>query len=551
MGGVPGNPGEPPQQCLPCPAQPFSEPCTKGLSRRPSAIGFARAICFVFFTEAEHGLIVLLICNRRRETLGLVNSLSGGVSYHHTGTGAQEKYLMKFHPRIILGLLVLLVFPAMAQARVYEYLLDNGMKVLVKPDRRSPVVVQQVWYKVGSSYEHGGITGISHMLEHMLFKGTEKYPAGEFSRIIAANGGRENAFTGPDYTAYFQRLEKSRLGIAMKLESDRMRNAALPADEFLKERDVVAEERRLRTDDNPQARAYEQFRATAFVNSPYHHSVIGWMTDIENYSLKDVRLWYESWYAPNNATLVVAGDVEPEEVLMLAKQYYEPIDAEQIAQPKPRTEVPQYGERRISIKLPATIEYILMGYKTPTLKTADNPDDVYALEVLAWILDGGGSSRLTSELLRDRQLISRGSLSYNPHGRLQTLFTLSAIPAGGVDVAEVEAALREQIERLKKQPVSEEELNRAQTQILADRTYQKDSVFYQAMQLGTLETVGIGWQADEVFDQKIKDVTAEQIMYAAKTYLNNERLTVTILHPQPIPGSAGPKVSVAPHIQGE
>ncbi len=456
---------------------------------------------------------------------------------------------MKTHIKISLGFLVFLILSGAVQARVYEYMLDNGMKVLVKPDHRSPVVVQQVWYKVGSSYEYGGITGISHMLEHMLFKGTEKYPAGEFSRIIAANGGRENAFTGPDYTAYFQRLEKSRLEIAMELESDRMRNATLQVDEFLKERDVVAEERRLRTDDNPQSLAYEQLRATAFVNSPYNHSVIGWMTDIQNYSIEDVRRWYEDWYAPNNATLVVAGDVEPEEVLALAKKYYGSIKSRQIAKQKPRTEVEQHGERRVNIKVPATIENIILGYKVPTMNTADNPDDIYSLEVLAWILDGGDSSRITSELLRGRQLIASGLASYDPYPRLQALFILSAIPTGGVSAEEVEAALREQVNRLHSQPVSEEELSRAKTQILTERIYRKDSVFYQAMQLGILETVGVGWQTDEVFEEKVKSVTAEQIMYVAKAYLNEERLTVALLEPRPIPDPAGQKISAIMHMQ--
>ena len=198
-----------------------------------------------------------------------------------------------------------------AKAKVHEYNLDNGLKVLVKPDHRTPVVVSQIWYKVGSSYEHNGITGISHMLEHMMFKGTPDVPSGEFSRIISAIGGSENAFTSKDYPAYFQRLEKSRLETSFKLEADRMRNALFPADEFIKERDVVAEERRLRTEDQPQSKAYEQFLASAFVSSPYHHSVIGWMSDIQNYDVEDARAWYRKWYAPNNATLVVVGDVQP------------------------------------------------------------------------------------------------------------------------------------------------------------------------------------------------------------------------------------------------
>jgi zinc protease len=431
----------------------------------------------------------------------------------------------------IISLIVLIGMPFTLQASVHEFVLDNGLKVLVKPDHRSPVVVSQIWYKVGSSYEHNGITGISHMLEHMMFKGTPDVPSGEFSRIIAANGGRENAFTSADYTAYFQRLEKSRLETSFRLEADRMRNALFPADEFLKERDVVAEERRLRTEDKPQSRAYEQFRASAFVSSPYHHSVIGWMSDIQNYQVEDAREWYRKWYAPNNATLVVVGDVQPAEVLALAKKYYGPIKPEKIAMQKPRPEIPQNGERRTQMAIPATIDYLMMGYKTPSLNTTEEDWQVYALEVLAWILDGGSSSRFSKELLREQQLVTTTSVSYDLHSRLQTLFTVSAIPAKGKTAEDVEAALRKQIKRVRDEVVSDEEMQRAKTQILTGRVYEQDSVFYQAMQLGTLETVGIGWQADEVFNKNIKAVTAEQIQAVANKFLIKDRLTVTILDP--------------------
>jgi len=434
----------------------------------------------------------------------------------------------------IIYLIVLISVPFTLQANVHEFMLDNGLKVLVKPDHRSPVVVSQIWYKVGSSYEHNGITGISHMLEHMMFKGTPDVPSGEFSRIIAANGGRENAFTSADYTAYFQRLEKSRLETSFRLEADRMRSALFPADEFLKERDVVAEERRLRTEDKPQSRAYEQFKAAAFVSSPYHHSVIGWMSDIENYQVEDAREWYRQWYAPNNATLVVVGDVQPAEVLALAKKYYGPVKPEKIATQKPRPEIPQNGERRTRVSIPATIDYLMMGYKAPSLNTTEEGWKVYALEVLAWILDGGSSSRFSKELLREQQLVTTTSVSYDLHSRLQTLFTVSAIPAKGKATEDVESALRQQIKRVHNEQVSDEEMQRAKTQILTSRVYEQDSVFYQAMQLGTLETVGIGWRADEVFNKNIEAVTAEQIQAVAKEFLISDRLTVTILDPLPI-----------------
>ncbi|HDJ86948.1 MAG TPA: insulinase family protein, partial [Chromatiales bacterium] len=229
--------------------------------------------------------------------------------------------------RWVLPVLLLLFAPAVAAGPVHEYRLDNGLRVLVKEDHRAPVVVSQVWYKVGSGDEHGGITGISHALEHMMFQGTAKHPAGEFSRIVAANGGRENAFTGRDYTAYFQLLAKDRLPVSFELESDRMRNLSLKEADFRKEIQVVMEERRLRTDDNPQALTYERFNAAAFVSSPYHHPVIGWMDDLRNLKIGDLRAWYRRWYAPNNATLVVVGDVDPQAVLRLAERYFGPLPA--------------------------------------------------------------------------------------------------------------------------------------------------------------------------------------------------------------------------------
>ena len=439
--------------------------------------------------------------------------------------------------KIKIQLLVLLLFfttPIAALAKVHEFMLANGMKLLVVTDHRFPVAIQQIWYQVGSSYEHNGITGISHMLEHLLFKGSKRFPNGAFSKIIAANGGRENAFTSSDYTAYFQHLEKSRLAIAMELEADRMRNTLFSLEDFVTERDVVTEERRLRTEDNPMARLYEQFLATAYVTSPYHHPVIGWMDDILNYDLQDVNKWYQRWYHPNNATLIIAGDVQPQAVLQLAQKYYEPIQASPITSAKPRPAIEQSGQRRVTLNIPASIKQVILGYKVPSIKTADDPDEAYALEVLSWILDGGGSARISRELLRGKQLIASGSVGYNPYSKLQTLFTLSAVPAKNQAIEVVETALRKQIDRLHKELVSEQELATAKTQIITSRVYQRDSLFYQAMQLGILESIGVGWQIDKQFNEKIQAVTAQQIQKVAKRYLQNNYLTIATLKPQPL-----------------
>lgn len=434
----------------------------------------------------------------------------------------------------ILGLVLSMAAIHKAAAQVHEYNLDNGMKVLVKEDHRAPVVVSQIWYKVGASYEHNGITGVSHVLEHMMFKGTPKYPAGEFSRIIAENGGRENAFTGRDFTAYFQQLEKSRLPISFEMEADRMRNLTLPMDHFIKERDVVKEERRLRTDDKPRALLQEQFMATAYTSSPYHHPIIGWMNDLNHLTVEDLKDWYQKWYAPNNATLVVVGDVNADEVLALAKQYFGVIPPGKVPESKPRTEPAQSGERRITMHKPAKLPYMLMGYKVPVLKTAKEEWEVYALEMLAGVLSGSDSARFPKRLVRGQQVAAGVDAGYSPYSMHDELFLIDATPVGKHTLAEIETAINEQVELIKNEKVSEAELERIKAQVVAGKVFEKDSVFYQAMQMGKLETVGLGWQRMDEYSKKIMQVTPEQIQQVAKKYLVKDQLTVAILEPLPL-----------------
>ncbi len=420
--------------------------------------------------------------------------------------------------------------------RVHEHTLANGLRIFVKEDHRAPVAVSQLWYKVGASYEHDGITGISHVLEHMMFQGTPKYPAGRFSRIIADQGGSENAFTAYDYTAYFQQLEKSRLPIAFKLEADRMHNLALPPKNYAKELKVVMEERYMRTDDNPVALTNEQFDAAAFQLSPYHNPIIGWRNDIEHLTVQDVRKWYRAWYAPNNAILVVAGDVDPQRVFAEAERYFGPIEPSVITPPKPRVEPVQLGERRIVVKAPAEVPYLIMGYKAPVLKTAREQWKPYALDVLAAVLDGGDSARFPRELVRGRQIASNVSAGYDMTARLADLFTFSGTPAKGHTVQQLERAIRAQIDRLKREPVSAAELARIKAQVTAAKVYQQDSVFYQAMQIGALEAVGLDWRIADTYPQRIAAVTPAQIMAVAKEYFTDDHLTVAVLEPQPLDG---------------
>ncbi|MCW9088717.1 MAG: insulinase family protein [Gammaproteobacteria bacterium] len=417
---------------------------------------------------------------------------------------------------------------------IHEYRLDNGMQLIVKEDHRAPVVISQLWYKVGASYEHIGITGVSHVLEHMMFKGTEKHPAGEFSRIIAENGGSENAFTGRDYTSYFQQLEKSRLPIAFELEADRMRNLQLPQEEFLKEAKVVMEERRLRTEDKPTALTYEKFMATAFQVNPYHNPVIGWMDDLKNLTVEDLQQWYRTWYAPNNATLVVAGDVDPDAVSALAQKHFGDIEPSVLPPQKPRSEPEQHGERRITVRQPAELPMLLMGYKTPTLRTAEAPWKAYAMEVLVNILDGDDSARITRELVRGEELAASAGAGYDLQARHDTLLLLQGTPAQGRNIDELEAALRLQIDRLQNELVSREELARIKAQVTAAKVYELDSIFYQAMQLGMLETVGLDWREAERYVERINAVTPEQVRIVAREFLRPERLTVATLDPLPL-----------------
>lgn len=420
-----------------------------------------------------------------------------------------------------------------ASAAVHEVVLDNGLKVIVKEDHRAPVVVSQIWYKVGASDEPDGLTGISHVLEHLMFKGTPKYPAGSFSRIIAENGGRENAFTGPDYTAYFQTLEKSRLPVAFELEADRMRNLVLDPAEFAKEVRVVMEERRLRTDDQPEALAYEKFMNTAYRVHSYKNPIIGWMRDLEKMTIADVRAWYRRWYVPNNATLVVAGDVEPRAVVALARQHFGPIPAGRVERTHIPAEPPQIAPRRSTLKAPAQVPNLIIGYHVPAYGHAEETWEPYALMVLNGILGGGNSSRFQRELVRGTAVASGIASGYNAAARHPGLFTINGTPVNGQTVRKLEAAVRAQIRRLQDEPVTAEELERIKAQVVASDVYQRDSVFYQAMKIGTLETVGLDWRLADDFVARLRAVTAAQVQAVAKKYLIESNMTVTVLEPQP------------------
>ena len=433
----------------------------------------------------------------------------------------------------ICSLALTLTIPAVV-AQVSEFSLANGMKVIVKEDHRAPVVVSQVWYKVGSSYEPDGITGISHALEHMMFKGTDAVGPGQFARTVSALGGDENAFTSRDYTAYFETLATEHLEKALELEADRMRGLLLDPAEFAKEIEVVKEERRLRTEDKPSGKVYEQFNAVAWRASPYRNPVIGWMNDLDHLTIDDLRGWYRRWYAPNNATLVVVGDVQPEQVRMLAERHFGGIEVSEMPSTKPAAEPAQTGETRVEVKVPARQPYLLMGYKTPIVGTAAEKWEPYALYVLANVLDGGNSARLSRELVRGSGVAASAGAEYGPYSRLPGMFVLDGTPTDGHSTAELEQALRAQVGVLREDLIDDAELKRIVTQAVASKVYQADSLFYQAMEIGTLETIGLDWRLIKTEIDAIRAVTPEQVRSVAQRYLVDDNLTVATLVPLPM-----------------
>lgn len=441
---------------------------------------------------------------------------------------------------------LLLLLSQQTFAEVFERTLANGLKVIVKEDHRAPVLVQQIWYKAGSMDERTGKTGVAHVLEHMMFKGTHAVPAGEFSRQIAAAGGRENAFTSNDYTAYFQQLHKSKLPLAMKLESDRMQNLNLSENEFSREIKVVMEERRMRTDDEPHALLQEKMMAAVYLEHPYQHPVIGWMSDLESLSVNDARDWYRRWYAPNNATLVIAGDVKAGEVFALAQRYYGKIPRR--VQPARRifSEPLQIGIKRLVVKAPAELPLLVMSFHAPNIIDAKQDWKPYALEMLAGVLSGNDSARLNKHLVREQQIASSVGAAFDSVSRGPGLFTLEAVPSAGKTAADMETALRGEIAQLIRDGVSETELKRVRAQVLAGEVYKLDSVFYQAMQIGQMESIGLGQKTIPVMLERLQAVTAEQVSLVAKEFLQDDNLTVAVLDPQPLAGK--PKHQGAVHV---
>lgn len=419
---------------------------------------------------------------------------------------------------------------------VQQFTLDNGLKILVKEDHRAPVAVTMIWYNVGSADEPGGITGVSHALEHMMFKGTKAWPPGTFSRKIAAVGGQENAMTNYDYTTYYEKIAASQLPISLELEADRMQNLLLSDEEFAREIKVIQEERRMRTDNNPQALTFERYLACAHLSDPYHHPIIGWMGDLRQMTVQDVRAWYQGFYAPNNATLVVVGDVNPDNVHELAKLYFSNIEKRPRFVRKKQIEPPSLGTKSVQIHAPASMPLLMFGYTVPSVKSAQKDWEPYALELIAGILDAGDSSRFASDLIRGKEVASSADLYYNLYSRYQTQFVFFGSPARFHNLAQFKEGVLGEIKKLQQIPIKDVELKRIKLQIIAQKTFEKDSIFGQAMELGLLETIGLGWKTADLYQERINAVTAEQIQEVAKRYFTENAMTEASLFPTSQPG---------------
>ncbi len=431
--------------------------------------------------------------------------------------------------RTIASSVLLILFAATSYGqtiKVTEKVLPNGLKILLKEEHKAPVVTFQIWYKVGSRNECLGKTGMSHMLEHMMFKGTKIHGPKTFSQIVQQNGGNDNAFTSRDYTAYFENFAADRIGIALDLESDRMRGLLLDPKALQSEREVVKEERRMRTEDDPVNAMEEQMMSVAFSAHPYQWPVIGWMSDISSFTRDDLYRHYRTYYEPNNATIVVVGDFDTKTLLPRIEKYFGKIPRGPAVPSVGAEEPTQRGEKRVIVKKQAELPAVFAGYKTPTL----NDPDSYALEVLQGVLSSGKSSRLYQSLVYEKQLALYAGGDYDNVSKDPNLFMVYAGVMPGKTTDEVEKALYAEVDKFQHEPITDEELQKAKNQIEASFVMSQDSNFYQAMLLGQFESVS-SWKQLEKYVEHIRGVTKEDVMRVAKKYFLEDSRTVGILIP--------------------
>ena len=428
----------------------------------------------------------------------------------------------------VLFITLFFIFPySLNAAEVKEYKLQNGMKVIVLEEHKAPVATFQVWYRVGSKDEPSGKSGISHLLEHMMFKGTPRYGPSFLSRTIQKNGGTNNAHTTKDYTAYFEIVPSDRILLPIELEADRMKNLALDSDAVLSERSVVMEERRLRYEDDPQSSLFEEVIAAAHKIHPYRRPVIGWMSEINSLEREDLYEYYRKYYSPDNAFIIVVGDVNADEIVKKIKKEFEPLTSAYIGKQLRNIEPEQTGEKRVMIKREAELPFIILAYHTPNFPHEDS----YALDVLHLILSGGKSTRLYQSLIYEKKIALDASADYSGFYIDPHLFFFFATVSPGKEIKDVEGALYSEIEEIKKAPPSEYEIQKAKNQIEASFIMGQDSIYVQAMKYGIFEMLG-DWRMIDTYLGGIRKVTIHDVMRVANKYLTEENRTVGTLIPQ-------------------
>ena len=420
-----------------------------------------------------------------------------------------------------------LAAPADAAPKVQQFTLDNGMLVVVVPDHRTPVVTHMLWYRIGAADDPYGKSGIAHFLEHLMFKGTAKHPAGQFSRQIATVGGQENAFTSYDYTGYFQRVSRENLGSMMEFEADRMTGLVLSEDVIAAERNVILEERNQRIDNDPSARLSEQVQAAQYLNHPYHRPSIGWRHEMETLNREDALSFYRRYYQPDNAFLIVAGDVTADEVKALAEKTYGKIEKRTPIGPRVRPkEPPQTAERRLTFAdLRVTQPSLQRSYLVPSLTTAkDHEGD--ALEMLSYVLGGGANSRLYRSLVVEKHLATTAGAWYQGTSLDETRFGIYGTPAAGVSLEKLEAAIDAEVEALLDSGPTAEELERSKSRLIADSIYAQDNQSQLVRMYGAALATGSTVRAVLEWPERLRAVSAEQVRAAARRYLD-KRHSVT------------------------
>ncbi len=433
-------------------------------------------------------------------------------------------------PAIIWALCTGTVFSMNFSDRTDTFTLSNGLKVVLIQDKRSPVVVSSIWYKVGSSYEQEGISGISHILEHLMFKGTKNTKPGEFSRKIKEIGGSENAFTGRDFTGYYQKVHKDYLELSLRLESDRMQNLVFVQEEVDKEIEVVKEERRLRTDDQPISKVFERIGKQVFGMSGYGIPIIGTMSDINSIEISDLKKWYSNYYSPNNATIIIAGDIDFINSRKLVEKYYGSIPSKEVL--KSSNEISH--ERSLDdilVNDKVSQPIILMSFENDYF-TNSNKKDMYSLELLFELMDGSSSSRFTKNLIDEKKIAISTFISYDTYSARKNLITIGGSPRKGVDTDQFRKELLKEFENFISYGLAKDELERVKSRLLANNIYKFDSVFYQVMQVGMMETKNHDWRLLDSYIQDIKSINEDDLKAIAQKVIINNKYVYSLIRPK-------------------